>query len=401
MRIVIVHNFYQQPGGEDEVVRAEIALLRNAGHEVLTYFRHNDEIPAQRFSRFALPITTVWSRHSHKVISGLLREHRPSVVHFHNTFPLISPSAYYAARSLDVPVIQTLHNYRLLCPGANLLRDGRPCEDCVGKAVPLPALKHGCYRESRAASAAVIGMLATHRGIGTYAQVVDRFIALSEFSKSKFVEGGLPGDRIAVKPNCVYPEPEFHDTGTDSRDFALFIGRFSEEKGIGTFVDALKLLKSEIPVRIVGDGPMAESVKKAVVQLPNVVVEGWAKRKKVVELLRAARVVVFPSQCYENFPLTMAEAFSVATPVLCSRLGVHQELVEDGVNGILFTAGDPCDLASKLNSWWERTESLRGIGRTGRLRYQKELTPECNLQQLLEIYRAAMDQHRHVAEVSA
>ena len=401
MRIVIVHNFYQQPGGEDEVVRTEIALLLDAGHEILTYFRHNDEIRAQRLSRFALPITTVWSAQSHRAISGLLREHRPSVVHFHNTFPLISPSAYYAARSLDVPVVQTLHNYRLLCPGANLLRDGKPCEDCIGKAVPLSAVKHGCYRESRAASAAVTGMLAAHRGIGTYTRLVDRFIALSEFSKNKFVEGGLPGDRIAVKPNCVYPEPEFHEGGVDSRNFALYIGRFSEEKGIGTFVDALKLLKSDIPVRIVGDGPMAESVKRAVVSLPNVVVEGWVKRETVVELLRAARVVVFPSQCYENFPLTMAEAFSVATPVLCSRLGVHQELVKDGVNGIHFTAGDSRDLASKLNTIWEKPEFLREIGRTGRVHYEKNLSSERNLQQLLDIYCAAMDQRRQVVEVSA
>src|SRR5581483_9761958 len=191
---------------------------------------------------------TVWSRPAYRVLRELLRAHRPAVAHFHNTFPLISPAAYYACRAERVPVVQTLHNFRLLCPNALFFRDGRVCEDCLGKAVPWPGVAHKCYRGSRSASAAVCTMLTVHRALGTWHTAVDRFIALTDASRRKFVAGGLPADKIAVKANFVDPDP---GPGTGAGGYGVFVGRLSAEKGVGTLLKAWQQLGRDVPLKIV------------------------------------------------------------------------------------------------------------------------------------------------------
>ncbi|MDB4306204.1 glycosyltransferase family 1 protein, partial [bacterium] len=234
MRILLIHNRYQQRGGEDIVFETERALLERAGHDVVVYERHNDEINGYPVWRRAdLLRRTIWATDSARSICEILVQNRPQVAHFYNSFPLISPAAYYACASEGVPVVQTLPNYRLICPSAQLRRNGQICELCVGKSVAWEGVRYGCYRDSRAQSAAVAGMLLFHRLAGTWKKCVHTYIALTEFSRQKFIDGGLPAEKIAVKPNFLHPDP-----GPRTRDsgYALFVGRLTTEKGVATLL---------------------------------------------------------------------------------------------------------------------------------------------------------------------
>ena len=231
MRVLAVHNEYQQAGGEDQSFEAETSLLEENGHRVRRYVVHNDRLAGM--SQLESASVAVWNRSSYRDLRSLIREEQPEVVHFHNTFPLISPAGYYAARAEEVPVVQSLHNYRLLCPNALFFRDGHACEDCQGKLVPWPGVLHACYRGSRPASGAVAAMLATHRLLRTWTKMVDLYIALTDFARMKFIEEYLPAEKVVVKPNFLHPDPGF---GQVREDYVLFVGRLSVEKGVDTLI---------------------------------------------------------------------------------------------------------------------------------------------------------------------
>src|SRR3972149_8945895 len=257
-KLLCVHNWYRQPGGEDAVFNAEAALLRSRGHGVLEYTEHNSEV--ERLTAPAAAARTFWSANSCRRVRRLLSDGRPDVAHIHNTFPLISPSVYHACRKAGVPVVQTLHNFRLICPAATLFRGGLPCEDCVGRTVPWPGVLHRCYHGSRTQTVALAGMLAFHRLIGTWAEQVDVHIALTDFARRKFIEGGLPAERIVVKPNFVHPDPGMKD---GEGEYAVFVGRLSEEKGVRTLLRAWRSL-GDVPLRIAGDGPLTGEARRFV-----------------------------------------------------------------------------------------------------------------------------------------
>ena len=227
LKVLSLHNYYRQSGGEDQVFASEAALLEQNGHTVLRHEEHNDRI---RPVAIGAARDAVWSDTSYRRLQLLARSTAIDVAHFHNTFPQISPSGYYAVRRSGIPVVQTLHNFRLICASATLSRNGSVCESCIETKSLLPAIAHACYRNSRPATAALATMLAVHRAAGTYRKQVDLYIALSEFARRKFIEGGLPQDRIVVKPNFVSPDP---GAGEGRGDYALFVGRLSEEKGMG------------------------------------------------------------------------------------------------------------------------------------------------------------------------
>src|SRR5262249_37589860 len=231
MKVLLCHNYYQQPGGEDQSFAAEADLLEAHGHDVVRFTVHNDAI--DQMSRWEVARKTVWNRQTYTQLRELIRREKPSIMHCTNTFPLISPAAYYAARAEGVRVVQALRNYRLLCPNGLFLRNGRICEDCLGKAVPWPGVLHRCYRHNRSASSVVAGMLGVHRWLKTWTRTVSRYFTLTEFARRKFIAGGLPGDRITVKPNFVHPDPGM---GTGRGGYVVFAGRLSPEKGVETLL---------------------------------------------------------------------------------------------------------------------------------------------------------------------
>ncbi len=375
--VLTAHNFYQQPGGEDVVYAAEAALLREHGHPVATFERDNAHIRSGGMAA----VQAVWSTPARREIGARLGSQPAEIVHFHNTFPLISPSAYYAAMKQGAAVVQTLHNYRLICPGALLARDGAPCEECVTQRSLLPAVAHGCYRGSRAGTASVAAMLGVHRAVGTYQYAVDAYIALSEFARGKFIAGGLPAERVWVKPNFL------NDPGAGGGDggYALFAGRLSAEKGIGTLVDAWNSV-ADIRLRVAGAGPLEQTRWPGGVQTL-----GQVPREEVLALLRRAVALIYPSVCFENAPMTILEAFACGTPVIASSLGAMAELVRHGYNGLLFRAGDARDLATQVRYAFTHPEHMAEMRRNARREYEEKYTPESNYRQLMAIYERAME----------
>lgn len=386
MKVLLVHNSYQLPGGEDVVYQRERELLAGHGDEVVEYLRSNKEIEEySAWQRIALGPRTVWSSKSRREFADFLLRTKPDLVHVHNTFMVISPSIYSACAEQQVPVVQTLHNYRLLCPAGNFYRDGKPCHDCAAHLGH--SVLHGCYRGSRASTAAVASMIAWHRASGTYSKLVDRYIALTEFSRSNFVAAGFDPGKITVKPNFVYKDPGEH---SDEGSYALFVGRIEEEKGVRTLLAAWRQLPTPIPLRLAGTGPLVEELKAAAASMPHIQYLGQLPSSRVMDEMKGARFLVFPSQLYENFPLTLAEAYACGVPVIASELGAMKELVKPDHTGWLFRPGDANDLAAKVWYAWAHCEHLRRLGRQARQEYEDKYTAERNYRLLQDIYNTVL-----------
>jgi glycosyltransferase involved in cell wall biosynthesis len=392
MKILAVHNRYQRPGGEDQVFVDETALLETRNHRVLRYEVHNDQV--KQVNRLTLAKDTVWNTSAYRELGALIRRERPHVVHFHNTLPLVSPAGYYAARAEGVPVIQTLHNYRLLCPVALFFRDGRVCEDCMGKAVPWPGVVHRCYRGSRTASGVIATMLTVHRALRTWTEMVDVYVALTEFARNKFIEGGLPAGKIVVKPNFVAPDP---GRGQGGGGYALFVGRLAPEKGTGTMLAAWDRLGTRIPLKIVGDGPLRDQVVEAAARQSNVEWLGHRPVEDVQALMGKADMLIFPSQWYETFGRVAAEAFAAGTPVIAANIGAVAELVEHGRTGLKFRPGDPEDLVTQVEWALSHSTDLRSMREEVRAEFEAKYTAERNYRALMEIYEAALERKKVLA----
>lgn len=379
VRVLVVHNAYQHRGGEDSVVEDEIALLEANGHAVERYVRSNHDIDGM--AKLTLAGTTLWSRQTTMALADAMGRFRPDVIHVHNTFPLISPSLYWAAERASVPVVQTLHNFRLLCPQAMLLREGRVCEDCVGH-VPWRGVARGCYRGSKTQSGVLAGMVMLHRVLGTWHHRVTRYVALNSFCRDKFIQGGLPANRIVVKPNFVDlpPPPE------SARQGALFVGRLSPEKGISALAEAARRVP-DCTVTVMGTGP-DEPLLHGV---GNMRLRGFCDAKAVHAAMQSARWLVLPSIWYENFPRTLVEAFACGLPVVASRLGALAELVREGETGLLFEPGDAADLAQKLAWAQAHPDEMARMGRNARAVYEANYTAAINYRQLMTIYNEAIE----------
>ncbi|WP_273846992.1 glycosyltransferase [Rubrobacter calidifluminis] len=386
-RILTVHNTYQQAGGEDLVFLEEAALLESHGHRVVCYEAHNDRI--QGMGRAELVRDTIWNQRACREIGELIRRESPDVVHLHNTFPLISPAVAHAAAREGVPVVQTLHNYRLLCPNGLLFRGGQPCEQCLGRTLRWPGIVHGCYRGSRAATGAVAGMLLAHRAVGTWSRRVTAYIALSDFARRKFIEDGLPAGKVFVKPNFVARDP---GCGEGSGGYALFVGRLSPEKGVKTLLEAWKLLGGDaIPLKIAGDGPLSGEVSRAAAGGSRVEWLGHGSPQEIRALMKDATTLVFPSEWYETFGRVVIEAFAAGTPVLAAGTGAAAELVEHGRTGLLFRTRDPADLARLVRWLAHNPREHARMRREAREEYERRYTAERNYELLIGIYRQAME----------
>ncbi|MEQ1887035.1 MAG: glycosyltransferase [Bryobacteraceae bacterium] len=306
MDLLFVHNHYQQPGGEDRAFESEVQSLALRGHRVLRHEVHNTSIGARPLKA---AVGTIWNWDAYRKMRSLLRQERPQLIHAHNTFPLYSPSIYYAARAEGVPVVQTLHNYRLLCPAATLCRSGEICTKCVQKPIAWPAVQHRCYRDSRAGSAVVSTMLAVHRALRTWHKLVDAYILPTEFGKQTFLNAGFPPEKLFVKPNfCEFPIAKTQET---KREGGLFVGRLSPEKGIEVMLDAWRAVDRSIPLRIVGDGPLRDIVQRAAARMENVHYLGWLGKAEIEQQMRASAFLVVPSIWYEVFGINVIEAYSM------------------------------------------------------------------------------------------
>jgi len=386
MRILLVHNFYRFPGGEDTVFLNEGSLLRRNGHVIMEYREENQRIA--HLNPGSLAVETLWSASSRREIRRVVREHNIEVVHFHNTFPLVSPSAYYGCSQAGAAVVQTLHNFRLLCPSATLFRNNATCEDCMERFFPWPSIVHACYHDSRAATSVVAAMLSLHRFRKTWEDRVDGYIALTEFARRKLIAGGLPSRKIAVKPNFVYPDP---GPSLTHEGYALYVGRLSPEKGIFTLLQAWQQVKS-FPLKIVGSGPLLERVRHEVRarDLAHIDVLGQLPREQVLRLMRNASFVVVPSTWYEAFPLVIAEAFACGKPVIASRIGGMVEIVQEGINGFLFEPGVSVDLARIVGWCRDHPLEVQNLGARARKAFEAQYTADANYGRLIHIYEQAL-----------
>jgi glycosyltransferase involved in cell wall biosynthesis len=387
MRVLIIHNRYRsaQPSGENAVVEEETALLRDAGAAVEVLSVESDDIAGWPLAkRLTLPGRVVWSRAGAGTVRRAIAGFGPDVVHFHNTFPLLSPAALRAAHGVGVRVVQTLHNFRPLCPAATFLRDGRVCEDCLGK-VPVPAVVHACYRSSRAATLPIAVKDTLHSAIGTWTSSVDTYITPSEFARSRYVKAGWPPERIVVKYNTA-PDPgppaPTYDGGF------LCLSRLYPEKGVDVLLEAWGRAFPEggARLRIVGSGELDADLRRRAGSLNGVEFTGQLPREEGLRILAEARGLVVPSRWYEVFPRIVAEAYALGIPVVASRLGSLAEIVRDGETGILVDPGDPGDLARALHRLASRPEEARQLGEQARQEYDRNLTPRATVDRLLEIY---------------
>lgn len=392
MNILIVHNLYQIPGGEEVVACGEQKMLQAHGHRVLTYFRNNGELSEfPLWKKMCLPFSVLWNPRTYREVRKIIRENKIDLVHVHNTLMLVSPAVYYAARKEGAAVVQTVHNFRLLCPGATFYRQGHVCEDCLEKGLGC-ALKHRCYRGSFAQTLCCVLSMKLHRATGIYKKLT--YICLTEFNRQKLLRlPGLRPERVFVKANAVEQTLE-PLPGDRRKKQILFAGRLDELKGIRVLLEGWRLLGAEGPeLLICGSGPLEDWCREFIESngLHNVRLLGFVPNDQVRLLLRESRAMVLPTQWYEGFPMSIAEAFSMGTPVLVSRLGNGGSLIEEGLTGMKFRGDDPQSLADTVAAFWEReqdwTEAVLA-------RYKKDMAPEENYRCLTEIYKKAMEQRQ-------
>lgn len=381
--ILIVHNYYQIPGGEDTVVANEKKMLEEHGHKVILYSRNNAELKQMsKFHKLFLPITTVFNPRTYKEIKRLIKSENIEIVHVHNTLNLISPAVYYAARDMKVPVVQTIHNFRLLCPGATFYRDGHICEDCV-KSGLWCAVKHKCYRGSRMQTLACVISSWFHRITGIYGKI--NYICLTEFNKSKLLElKQIKPKKVFVKPNFVESKGAFASEESRENQF-VFAGRLDKLKGVDILFEAWKRMGKNAPKLIVcGTGPM-EDWCKTFIQQNDVDIEmrGFVPNAETLKIIANSKALVLPTQWYEGFPMSIVEAFSVGTPVVCSDLGNAGSIVEEGETGCKFSPDMVDDLICAIERCSELCENTAA-------KYVLRYTAEINYQRLIEIYKEIM-----------
>jgi glycosyltransferase involved in cell wall biosynthesis len=385
MRIVICHNYFRARGGEDQVFEDELGLLTDHGHDVTAVIKHNNEF-AGPSETITVALGTPWNRRAAADLERVVRRTRAEIVHFHNWLPQISPAGFYAARKAGAAVVQTLHNYRWVCPKGILFRDGAVCEDCVGKRIPWPAVVHSCYHESRVGSGVVGATIALHSAMRTTGRAIDAFIAPGPFIKEKLAGAGLPRERIHIKPNFLSADP---GPGSGDGGYMMYLGRLSPEKKIDTLLAAWERLDGQVPLKISGVGPLQPDVEAAARRDPSIEYLGFASNEALDGLLGGARALVFTSGTYEAQPMTILEAYAKGTPVIAARMGAMQDLVDDETTGWHFEPHDAHDLARVITAANERSLDLAPMRKMVRAKFLENFTAETNHQLTMKVYEAA------------
>jgi len=400
LKVLLVHNFYgsSAPSGENMVYTAERELLGQHGHTVIEFTRHSDEIRDRgAFGVLRGAFATPWNPFSKRALQSVLEKEEPDVMHVHNTFPLISPSIFHATKGLDTATILTLHNYRTFCAAGIPMHDNVPCTECLDTQSISPALRYGCYRKNRVATLPLATMIALHRRVKTWERHVDAFVALSEFQKDRMVRAGLAEENVHIKPPF-YVNPPTPLPWEKRESKVVFVGRLGMEKGLYILIDAWKQWGREAPqLEIIGDGPERATLQKSVKgngiedkisflgQLPSL---------EVQKRLRLARLLVLPSLCFEGFPMTIIEAFSLGVPVAASDIGPLSDIVKNGETGILHQAGNALSLYQTMKEIWDESGRLCSLGQGARQEFDKKYTADANYENLMKIYDAAIE-NRH------
>jgi glycosyltransferase involved in cell wall biosynthesis len=384
MRVLMAHNRYLEGGGEDLSTAAEVDLLRAHGCKVTTYERSNEDVAA--IGAWRTGLKAVWNQETYTEIRRLLAEQKFDVVHVQNFFPLISPAIYYAARHAGVPVVQSMRNYRLTCVNGLLLRDGKTCEDCLGKTVPWRGIARRCYRSSASASAAVASMITLHKLARTWGSKVDRYIALTQFARAKLIEAGLPAAKISVKPNFITHDP---GRGEGGQRHVVYVGRLAHEKGVDVLIEAWRRTDLNIPLLIIGTGPLEDELKARCADMPMVKFLGQQTIEQVYRATGQSLALALTSTCYEGMPRTVIEAFATATPVIATDHGSMSEMIEPHITGLLVNPGDAADLSDALSWAASNRPAMRMMGERARQTFETTYTGEANVSQLIGIYREA------------
>ncbi|MGB9824909.1 MAG: glycosyltransferase family 4 protein [Candidatus Hydrothermia bacterium] len=389
MNILIIHNFHRPgaPSGDDVVVKQELELLKEHGHNVFLLSKENKDF--ENFSIFR-KLKTFWeldySRDSYEEVLNFLRSKKIDVVHIHNIFPLWTPAVYFACKDAGVPVVHTLHDFRFFCANAFLFRSGEICDLCFKKSSHY-AIYYRCFKGSLAGSFFVSRYLKKVKSRKIY-QMADKYIALTEFAKKKYLDFGIPERKIAIKPNFI-PFTDFNPNFSSKESYFSYVGRISEEKGILTLIEALRYLEGRgLQVKIAGAGPLEKELTSSISGVKGIDVEflGFLPREKVFEIIAKSRALIFPSICSESFPTSILEAFSAGTPVIASNFGAMSHVISDHRTGLLFEKGNPYDLAEKILYLANNPDKAIEMGKNARKEYLEKYTPEVNYNTLMKIY---------------
>jgi glycosyltransferase involved in cell wall biosynthesis len=386
-KILIVHNYYKIFGGEDTVVENEKKLLLENGHQVVLYSRNNDEINSMDvLEKIAIPFRCIFSSKTYREVKKLIKDEKIDIVHVHNTFPLISPSVYYAARYCNVPIVQTVHNFRLLCPGATFTRNNRICEECVEKGLYC-SIKNKCYHDSILQSAMCATTLIFNRIIGTY-NIINRYIALTEFNKRKLITL-VDKNKISIKPNFV----NYNDCYIDFKykGYFLFLGRIDKLKGIEILLEAWKEIKESV-LFIVGTGPLIEETEEYIKlnNINNIKLLGFKNKQEVIGIIKNSKALIVPSQWYEGFPMTIVESFSNGIPVIAGDIGNLPTIIDDRINGMLFKYNNAEELREKVNELQNNNALLNKLRKGAMNSYNEYYNQEKNYSLLSNIYNECL-----------
>lgn len=395
MKILLVHNYYGStaPSGENQVFEAERDLLRRRGHDVAEFVRYSDDIRAKgAWGTMQGALSTPWNPFVARALRQDIDAFQPDVVHVHNTFPLLSPAIFHAIGQRSARVL-TLHNYRLFCPAAIPMRAGKVCTDCLDRRSVIPALQHGCYRNSRLATVPLALNVALHRSVGTWTKQVDAFIALTEFQRERMADAGLPASRMHVKPNF-YPGSPGVVLWSQRKPYIVFAGRLTAEKGISTLVRAWQLWGSDAPeLRVLGGGNLRAELESMAAGLP-VRFMGQLNAAEAQQQIAEASLLVLPSEWFETFGLVVVEAFAFGTPAAVSNIGPLPSIVKHGESGVVFEAANPESLLNIVRAAWQSPGVLERLGQGARQAFEVLYNEDANYQTLMHIYEQAIAQNK-------
>jgi glycosyltransferase involved in cell wall biosynthesis len=399
MRVLLIHNYYQQPGGEDTVFEQEVDLLRAGNVAVETLVFTNDSFDGTVLGNLGSAVRSLYNTQSARRLNETIDRFKPDIIHIHNLFYTASASIISTARQRRIPVVMTLHNYRLVCVSGLLMREGRiPCEQCLTQTLPLAGIRHACFRNSTGQSAHLSAITLLHKLTGIWKQV-DRFVVVTDFARQKILRSSLrlQPEQVMVKPNFV---ADAGYSGPDQReDFFLFAGRLTFEKGISVLLQAAEM--DGFPLEIIGDGPMVADVHRAAERTPTIRYRGQQPRRVVLDALKRCRALIVPSLWYEGLPTVILEAFATGTPVICSDQQNLNQIVQDNQTGLSFRTGDSLELCRAIQLFSQDQIGQYRWSQQAYQEFQTRYTAAVSLQQTLTLYDELIEKQGHPDPVAS